>query len=309
MTLAIDARGLRKRFGRTEVLAGLDLAVPTRHRLRPARAERRGQDDDHQHPHDARAGRLRARRWSPGYDVVADAEEVQAAASRSPASPPPSTSVLTGDREPRHDGPALRARRVARRRARAAELLERFELADAAGRRVGTYSGGMRRRLDLALSLIVDAAGAVPRRADDRPRHPQPAGAVERHPLARRRRHDGLPHDAVPRGGRPARRPHRRARRRPDRRRGHGRRTEGPHRRRRRRAARRRRRRSCASCPPTAACTDCGPPWTSSTAPPAAAADGVQVSIRRPSLDDVFLAITAGDAASDRVARDLIESK
>ena len=33
-------------------------------------------------------------------------------------------------------------------------LLERFGLADAAGRRVSTYSGGMRRRLDIAMSLI-----------------------------------------------------------------------------------------------------------------------------------------------------------
>jgi ABC-2 type transport system ATP-binding protein len=33
-------------------------------------------------------------------------------------------------------------------------LLERFALADAAGRRVATYSGGMRRRLDIAMSLI-----------------------------------------------------------------------------------------------------------------------------------------------------------
>jgi oleandomycin transport system ATP-binding protein len=39
-------------------------------------------------------------------------------------------------------------------RARAAELIERFGLADAAGRKVRTYSGGMRRRLDLAASLI-----------------------------------------------------------------------------------------------------------------------------------------------------------
>ncbi|MGH3877305.1 MAG: ATP-binding cassette domain-containing protein [Actinophytocola sp.] len=39
--------------------------------------------------------------------------------------------------------------------ARAAELLERFDLTDAADRRVATYSGGMRRRLDLAASLIV----------------------------------------------------------------------------------------------------------------------------------------------------------
>ncbi|WP_353510300.1 ATP-binding cassette domain-containing protein [Intrasporangium sp.] len=34
------------------------------------------------------------------------------------------------------------------------ELLSRFGLTDAAGRRVGTYSGGMRRRLDIAMSLI-----------------------------------------------------------------------------------------------------------------------------------------------------------
>jgi ABC-2 type transport system ATP-binding protein len=42
----------------------------------------------------------------------------------------------------------------ARARQRANELLERFELADAAGRPVKTYSGGMRRRLDLAGALI-----------------------------------------------------------------------------------------------------------------------------------------------------------
>ena len=40
-------------------------------------------------------------------------------------------------------------------RARAAGLLEGFELAEAAGRQVRTYSGGMRRRLDIAASLIV----------------------------------------------------------------------------------------------------------------------------------------------------------
>ncbi len=43
--------------------------------------------------------------------------------------------------------------RVVRRRAD--ELLEQFGLADAAGRVVKTYSGGMRRRLDIAASLIV----------------------------------------------------------------------------------------------------------------------------------------------------------
>ncbi len=42
---------------------------------------------------------------------------------------------------------------VAKRRAN--ELLERFDLVEAAGRTVKTYSGGMRRRLDLAASLII----------------------------------------------------------------------------------------------------------------------------------------------------------
>jgi daunorubicin resistance ABC transporter ATP-binding subunit len=43
---------------------------------------------------------------------------------------------------------------AAETRARAAEVLERFGLTDAADRRVATYSGGMRRRLDLGASLI-----------------------------------------------------------------------------------------------------------------------------------------------------------
>jgi ABC-2 type transport system ATP-binding protein len=42
----------------------------------------------------------------------------------------------------------------ARARSRAAELLERFELTDAADRTAKTYSGGMQRRLDLAASLV-----------------------------------------------------------------------------------------------------------------------------------------------------------
>ncbi len=41
-------------------------------------------------------------------------------------------------------------------RRRAAELLERFELSDAAGRQAATYSGGMRRRLDIAMTLMGD---------------------------------------------------------------------------------------------------------------------------------------------------------
>src|SRR5260370_40635839 len=47
---------------------------------------------------------------------------------------------------------AGRPRRQVRRRS--AELLERFGLADVAGKRVASYSGGFRRRLDLAASLV-----------------------------------------------------------------------------------------------------------------------------------------------------------
>ena len=44
--------------------------------------------------------------------------------------------------------------RAARRRA--GELLEAFALGRAADRRVATYSGGMRRRLDIAAGLVAD---------------------------------------------------------------------------------------------------------------------------------------------------------
>lgn len=37
---------------------------------------------------------------------------------------------------------------------RAAELLDRFSLVDAAGRLVNTYSGGMARKLDVAIGLM-----------------------------------------------------------------------------------------------------------------------------------------------------------
>ena len=50
--------------------------------------------------------------------------------------------------------------RVPRRQVaeRVGELLHRFDLADAADRRAGTYSGGMKRRLDLAISMITRPA-------------------------------------------------------------------------------------------------------------------------------------------------------
>ena len=49
----------------------------------------------------------------------------------------------------------LQGLRKSAARARAAELLAQFDLEHAAGRRVGTYSGGMRRRIDIACGLVV----------------------------------------------------------------------------------------------------------------------------------------------------------
>ena len=51
---------------------------------------------------------------------------------------------------------------------RGAELIERVGLVEARDRRVGTYSGGMRRRLDLAMALIHEPGRPLPRRAHDR---------------------------------------------------------------------------------------------------------------------------------------------
>jgi ABC-2 type transport system ATP-binding protein len=49
----------------------------------------------------------------------------------------------------------------ATRRRRVDELIERFGLGEAADRRVGSYSGGMKRRLDLAMSLVSEPAVVV----------------------------------------------------------------------------------------------------------------------------------------------------
>src|SRR5438128_6995832 len=61
--------------------------------------------------------------------------------------------LLTGRENLEMFGRLFRLPRAQARR-RASELLERFELADAADRPAATYSGGMRRRLDLASSLL-----------------------------------------------------------------------------------------------------------------------------------------------------------
>ena len=56
--------------------------------------------------------------------------------------------------------------------ARAAAVLAALDLEAAADRATATYSGGMRRRLDVGLGIVHRPAGALPRRADDRSRSP-----------------------------------------------------------------------------------------------------------------------------------------
>jgi ABC-2 type transport system ATP-binding protein len=87
-----------------------------------------------------------------GYDIVTDGPKVRTAigAALQEAALDP---FLTG-REHMRLQTAMHGLPKAERRARGDELLSRVGLADAADRRVGGYSGGMKRRLDLALALV-----------------------------------------------------------------------------------------------------------------------------------------------------------
>jgi ABC-2 type transport system ATP-binding protein len=87
-----------------------------------------------------------------GYDVVADGPRVRGAigAALQEAALDP---LLTARDHMRLQG-ALHGLSRAERRARGEELLSRVGLVEAADRKVRTYSGGMKRRLDLALALV-----------------------------------------------------------------------------------------------------------------------------------------------------------
>src|SRR3954447_5537447 len=87
-----------------------------------------------------------------GYDIVREGPQVrtQIGAALQEAALDP---FLTG-REHMRLQTALHAVPKAERGPRGDELLERVGLANAADRRVGGYSGGMKRRLDLALALV-----------------------------------------------------------------------------------------------------------------------------------------------------------
>jgi ABC-2 type transport system ATP-binding protein len=151
-TLAIEANGLVKDFGAARAVDGVDLAV------------RRGSVYGVLGPNGAGKTttiRMLATLLRPdagtarvlGHDIVREADEVRGVVSLTGQM----ASVdedLTGRENLILLGRLLGLRR-AHAKARADELLEAFGLAEAAGRLVKNFSGGMRRRLDISASIVV----------------------------------------------------------------------------------------------------------------------------------------------------------
>jgi len=151
MTYGIEAEGLTKRFGDTQALAGVDLAAREGTVLGVLGPNGAGKTT---------AVRVLATLLQPdagsarvaGFDVLTQPAEVRARIGLTGQY----ASVdedLTGTQNLLLIGQLL-GFSTRESRARAAELLDWFDLTEAAGRTAKTYSGGMRRRLDLAASLV-----------------------------------------------------------------------------------------------------------------------------------------------------------
>ena len=87
-----------------------------------------------------------------GYDVIHEAQLVRSAIGLA-GQYPAVEEILTGKENLEMIGYLYHLGKP-KAKTRAKELLEQFELSDAANRKVKTYSGGMRRRLDLAATLV-----------------------------------------------------------------------------------------------------------------------------------------------------------
>jgi len=148
---AIEASGLEKSYGEVKVLAGVDLLVPQGGVLALLGPNGAGKTTTVRILATltrADAGQARV----AGFDVVRDRRQVRRSISLTGQSVAVD-DLQTGEENLRMMGQLSRlGRRQARSRAR--ELLERFDLVEAGRQRVGTWSGGMRRRLDLAASLV-----------------------------------------------------------------------------------------------------------------------------------------------------------
>ena len=152
MTIMISLTGVSKSYGGTRVLDGLDLQVE------------RGTIFALLGPNGAGKTTLinilstlvapdSGRAEVAGHDVTLDPDGVKRAISLTGQSAAVD-EILTGEENLRMLG-RLSGLGAAASAARATELLERFGLTDHARKRARTYSGGMRRRLDLALGFIL----------------------------------------------------------------------------------------------------------------------------------------------------------
>ncbi len=151
MDHAIEVRGLRKQYGGHPVLDDIDLTVRRGEVFALLGQNGAGKSTT--------IGILTTlvrpdagRAHVAGSDVVREPETVKRRISLT-GQAAAVDDVLTGQENlvmmARLRGLGSRAAR-----ARAGKLLEQFDLVDAASKRVGAYSGGMRRRLDLALSFV-----------------------------------------------------------------------------------------------------------------------------------------------------------
>lgn len=148
---AVEAEGLTKRFGTTEALRGVDLAIERGKVLGLLGPNGAGKTTVVRilctliRPDAGRA-------TIDGVDVLAEPKRARARIGLT-GQFAAVDERLTGFENLQHVGRLFHLRTAeARRRAR--ELIERFDLEEAADRVAKTYSGGMRRRLDIAMSLI-----------------------------------------------------------------------------------------------------------------------------------------------------------
>jgi ABC-2 type transport system ATP-binding protein len=150
-TQAIQVTGLTKSFGDHLVLDGIDLSVADGSifsLLGPNGAGKTTVVQILSTLIPADAGQMSV----AGHDVAADPRGVRSAIGVT-GQFSAVDNLLTGQENLQLIADLLHLGRSAGRR-RVAELLDRFDLTDAAAKPVSTYSGGMRRRLDLAMTLV-----------------------------------------------------------------------------------------------------------------------------------------------------------